>query len=61
MSRWMILRNICNEVYFRHSQKLPFIHRDPFDRIIIATAISEEVCLVTADKNIHLYDVDWVW
>jgi PIN domain nuclease of toxin-antitoxin system len=42
-------------------QKLPFNHRDPFDRLLIATAISEKMHLITADKNISLYDVDCIW
>ena len=40
---------------------LPFIHKDPFDRLIIATAQYEKMSLITADSNIHQYDVDWVW
>ena len=41
--------------------KLPLIHKDPFDRLLIATAISEDMALITADKNIQQYDVKWVW
>lgn len=37
-------------------QTLPWIHRDPFDRMIIAHAISEDMTLVTHDANIHRYD-----
>jgi PIN domain nuclease of toxin-antitoxin system len=40
---------------------LPFYHRDPFDRLIIATAQAENTFLVTADENIHKYDVKYVW
>jgi PIN domain nuclease of toxin-antitoxin system len=40
---------------------LPFIHKDPFDRIIIATAKSCDLVLISADENIHKYDVSWVW
>jgi PIN domain nuclease of toxin-antitoxin system len=41
--------------------KLPFIHRDPFDRLLIATTKAEEMTIITADENIHKYDVAWVW
>lgn len=34
---------------------LPFIHRDPFDRIIIAHAIAEDMPLVTHDSNVRRY------
>jgi PIN domain nuclease of toxin-antitoxin system len=40
---------------------LPFLHRDPFDRLLIATAQFEGIPIVTADENIHEYDVPWVW
>ena len=42
-------------------ESLPFIHRDPFDRILIATAKSENLTLLTSDSNIPKYDVSCVW
>jgi PIN domain nuclease of toxin-antitoxin system len=42
-------------------QSLPFIHRDPFDRLLIATAKTEGMTLITADENIRRYDVKWLW
>ena len=42
-------------------ETLPFIHRDPFDRLLIATALEENLMLITADENIHKYDVSWTW
>jgi PIN domain nuclease of toxin-antitoxin system len=42
-------------------ETLPFHHRDPFDRIIVATAISESMGMITADANIRLYEVVCVW
>ena len=41
--------------------KLPFIHKDPFDRLLISTAIVEKITLITIDENIRKYDVSWVW
>ena len=41
--------------------KLPWIHRDPFDRLIISQALDENLSLVTADGNIMKYDVDTFW
>ncbi len=40
---------------------LPFIHRDPFDRLIIPTAKYENIPLITADESIHQYDIEWIW
>ena len=42
-------------------ESLPFIHSDPFDRIIIATAKNCGLTLISADENIHKYDVPCVW
>ena len=40
---------------------LPFIHRDPFDRLLVATAIAEGMTLITTDGNIAQYKVPQVW
>jgi len=42
-------------------ETLPMIHRDPFDRIIIATALAEEMTLITDDENIAKYEVLQIW
>lgn len=40
---------------------LPPIHRDPFDRMLIAQARCEGLKLVSGDGNIQLYPVDCLW
>ena len=40
---------------------LPHIHRDPFDRLLIATALAEQMTLITADDNIVRYKVPHIW
>jgi len=40
---------------------LPFHHRDPFDRLLIAQTISEELSIVSADTVIDLYPVTRLW
>jgi len=42
-------------------ETLPLIHRDPFDRLIIATAITEQMTLITDDENIAKYEVSQIW
>lgn len=37
--------------------RLPLLHRDPFDRLLIAQAMTEKLTLVTRDSAIHAYDV----
>lgn len=38
--------------------RLPLIHRDPFDRMLIAQAQVEQLTLVTRDAEIAKYDVE---
>ncbi|WP_434741258.1 type II toxin-antitoxin system VapC family toxin [Micromonospora sp. SH-82] len=38
--------------------RLPPHHRDPFDRMLVAQAITENLTLATRDASIALYDVD---
>ena len=40
---------------------LPFHHRDPFDRLIIAQAQAERLDMVTKDKVFRKYGVKVVW
>ncbi|MCL2604691.1 MAG: type II toxin-antitoxin system VapC family toxin [Defluviitaleaceae bacterium] len=47
--------------YTSEVEKLPFIHRDPFDRMLITTAVKEGMTILTSDENIHRYDVPTVW
>jgi len=35
---------------------LPPIHKDPFDRILIAQAIAEDMILMTSDETIAQYE-----
>lgn len=40
---------------------LELIHRDPFDRIIIAQSIAENMSLVSSDDIFQQYPVNCVW
>lgn len=42
-------------------ERLPAIHKDPFDRLLISQAIYEELTLITSDKTIADYDVRVLW
>jgi PIN domain nuclease of toxin-antitoxin system len=41
--------------------RLPAIHRDPFDRIIIAQSILEKMPVVTRDTDIAKYKIKTLW
>jgi PIN domain nuclease of toxin-antitoxin system len=48
----------------RHAARvatLPFRHRDPFDRLLVAQALEEDLGLVTGDPAFVKYGVKRVW
>ncbi len=52
------------DIIFPHTCRvatLPLLHRDPFDRILIAQTQIEKMTLVTADKILTQYPVDCLW
>ena len=65
------LEEICNDYgitilpvktqYLEKIQRLPLIHGDPFDRLIMATALEEKLLLITCDSNIRKYDIKLYW
>ena len=65
------LMTACAELSFtilpirsRHLERLkalPWIHRDPFDRLYICQAQEEGLTFVTVDENIKKYNVNTIW
>jgi len=58
--RRMLIENGYNELVVLGShvvaiQSLPAIHRDPFDRMLIAQAIDEGLTLLTSDAEVATY------
>jgi len=55
---------IMLNIELRHAakvEKLQFHHRDPFDRLLIAQAISEKLTLVSADNIFCTYGIKVLW
>ncbi len=51
-------------ISFKHTfrlHQLPDFHKDPFDRILVAQAISEKMSILTIDPIISKYNVKTVW
>ena len=63
--------SICRQAGFRplpilppHLDRLrglPEIHRDPFDRVLVAQAQEEQLVLITHDRMIPQYPVETCW
>lgn len=44
-----------------HASRLPFLHRDPFDRMLVAQAIVHGMTIVTPDPIIRQYPARTIW
>ena len=42
-------------------QELPEIHDDPFDRMLVAQALADDLDLVSGDERIRRYPVRTIW
>jgi PIN domain nuclease of toxin-antitoxin system len=41
--------------------KLPLHHRDPFDRLLIAQAMSENLQIISVDTKFDSYEIERIW
>ena len=41
--------------------KLPFHHRDPFDRIIISQSLTNKLALISKDRIFNEYGITLIW
>ncbi|MBZ5584184.1 MAG: type II toxin-antitoxin system VapC family toxin [Acidobacteriia bacterium] len=51
-------------IEFRHVMRvaqLPFHHRDPFDRLLIAQALEQDFSIVSSDRAFDAYGVKRIW
>jgi PIN domain nuclease of toxin-antitoxin system len=51
-------------IEFRHVMRvssLPLHHRDPFDRLLIAQALEENLAIVSIDRSFDVYGIERVW
>ncbi len=55
--RWLhVETDHCSKI-----MELPFLHRDPFDRLLIAQATCEGMQILTKDKNMAKYKIKTIW
>ncbi len=58
------MRLLLDTQNFRHVAKvetLPFHHRDPFDRLLVAQALSEKMTIISADTVLSKYGIKRLW
>ena len=47
--------------HFEYILTLPFYHKDPFDRIIIAQSVTDKMSLISCDDNFPSYPINIIW
>jgi PIN domain nuclease of toxin-antitoxin system len=58
-NRLAVLPLRVSHVYAMHD--LPRLHKDPFDRLLVAQAVVEEASLVSGDEDVGQYPVTVFW
>lgn len=62
ITHWELREEELNSKILIDSALLPMVHKDPFDRIIVATALLQGASIITADETIGRYpDVNVIW
>jgi PIN domain nuclease of toxin-antitoxin system len=58
---WRLERLAVELEHLYRSVEIPALHRDPFDRLLVAQTIVHDAKIVTPDPAIHQYPVATVW
>ena len=66
---WMDRQLLTNDfrvlpIHTSHAAKvatLPFHHRDPFDRLLIAQSLTENIPIISVDKKFDQYSIQRKW
>ncbi len=61
LSRDAISSLAIEHIHALHVSRLPYHHRDPFDRLIISQAQIEGIPILTIDPQFKPYDVELIW
>jgi PIN domain nuclease of toxin-antitoxin system len=52
---------VIDDNHAKLAGELPDIHRDPFDRMLVAQAMIEHLVIITSDTTIPSYGVSTIW
>ena len=58
-NRFQVLN--INVSHLKHVADLPLIHRDPFDRLLIAQSMVEDLPIITNNRAFDAYQIQRVW
>jgi len=60
-SRLQVIQVAVSAQHLYRAFTLEGLHKDPFDRLLIAQAQTEKLALVTRDRTIEKYNVEVIW
>jgi PIN domain nuclease of toxin-antitoxin system len=60
-ARYRVASLPIDEAAAGHLPKLPSLHKDPFDRMLVCQAIEHELTLVSADRVLRRYPIKTLW
>lgn len=58
---WSMEHVPLSREHIYRAAELPEYHRDPFDRLLVATAMTVGATIITPDPAIQAYPVSWRW
>ena len=58
---WQFNTLPIKEVHLYRTTQLPDHHRDPFDRLLVAQCLVEQLAILTPDPQIHRYPIEAIW
>ena len=58
---WHLERAPLSAAHYYRVTELPDVHRDPFDRLLVAQAIEAGLTLVSPDRELRAYPVATLW
>lgn len=61
VSRWLITELPLNQEVLFLGSELPKHHKDPFDRAIIAQALTRDLSIISPDPHFPSYSVKIIW
>jgi len=58
---WDLRRQRISRAHLYRENELAEHHRDPFDRLLVAQALEEELTIVSPDADLRRYPVPVIW
>jgi PIN domain nuclease of toxin-antitoxin system len=58
---WHLKRAPLAAAHYYRTTELPGVHRDPFDRLLVAHAIEAGLTLVSPDRQLREYPIATLW